>query len=72
MDHDVISCFSGRSEYFFVQILHLPYQCLHWTMSKEKKNGIWLRPMTKTPIPIENSTTNWQHKSATKNLKQKQ
>ena len=34
----------------------------------EKTNEIWLCPMTKTLIPTENSTTNWQHKNATKNF----
>ena len=32
----------------------------------KKKNEIWLSPMTKTLIRTENSTTNWQHKDATK------
>ena len=32
----------------------------------EKKNKIWLSPMPIGPIPAENSTTNWQHKNATK------
>ena len=35
---------------------------------KEKKKEIWLRPMTKTPTPTENSKTNGQHKNATKNF----
>ena len=35
---------------------------------KNKKKEIWLRPMTKTPIPTENSKTNGQHKNATKNF----
>ena len=38
------------------------------TRVQEKKNGIWLSTMTKTIIPTENSTTNWQHKDATKNF----
>ena len=29
---------------------------------------IWLSPVTKTPIPTENSKTNEQHKNATKNF----
>ena len=33
---------------------------------KEKKKEIWLSPMTKTPIPTENSKTNGQHKNVTK------
>ena len=33
-----------------------------------KKKEIWLCPMTKTPIPTENSKTNGQHKNATKNF----
>ena len=31
-----------------------------------EKNEIWLSPLTETLIPKENSTTNWQHKNATK------
>ena len=32
----------------------------------EKKNEIWLSPMTKASIPTDNLTTNLQHKKATK------
>ena len=35
---------------------------------EEKQKEIWLSPMMKAPIPTENSTTNWQHKNATKNF----
>ena len=34
--------------------------------SKEEKNGIWLSPLTKTFMQIENSTTNWQHRDTIK------
>ena len=34
--------------------------------TRRKKNEIWLSPMTKASIQTENSTTNWQHKNATK------
>ena len=37
-----------------------------WFVYEKKK--VWLRPMTKTPIPTENSKTNGQHKNATKNF----
>ena len=37
-------------------------------MYEEKKNDISLSPMTKAPIPTENSTTNWQHKNTNKNF----
>ena len=33
-----------------------------------KKKNIWLIPLTKNPIPTENSKTNGQHKNATKNV----
>ena len=35
--------------------------------SKAKKKEIWLGPMTKPPIPTENSKTKGQHTNATKN-----
>ena len=35
---------------------------------QEKKKDIWLSPMTKTPVPIENSKTNAQHTNATENI----
>ena len=35
---------------------------------KEKKNEIWLGPMTKGPLPTKNSTTNRQNKNATKSF----
>ena len=35
---------------------------------KEKKKEIRLSPMTKTPMPTENSKTNGQHQNATKNF----
>ena len=35
---------------------------------KEKKKEIWLSPMTKPPIPTENSKTKRQHTNATKNF----
>ena len=42
--------------------------CENEILYEEKKKEIWLRPMTKTPIPTENSKTNGQHKNATKNF----
>ena len=37
---------------------------------QEKKEGIWLSPMTKAPTPTEKSKElhTWQHKNATKNF----
>ena len=35
-------------------------------LGREEKNEIWLSPLTKTLTTTENSTTNWQHKNATK------
>ena len=37
-------------------------------MSQCIEKEIWLSPMTKTPIPTENSKTKGQHKNATKNF----
>ena len=34
----------------------------------EKKKAIWPSPMTKPPIPTENSKTKGQHTNATKNF----
>ena len=40
-----------------------------WVLGhKEKKKEIWLSPVTKSPIPTENSKTKGQHKNATKNV----
>ena len=36
-------------------------------INQEKKKEIWLSPMTKSPIPTENSAYR-QHKNATKNF----
>ena len=56
---------------------------LHWTgfkfgicpqkhraqlLQEEKKKEIWPSPMTKPPIPTENSKTKGQHTNATKNF----
>ena len=35
---------------------------------KEKKKEIWLSPMTKPPLPTENSQTKGQHTNASKNF----
>ena len=37
-------------------------------ISNQKKNEIWLSPMTKPPIPTENSKTKGQNTNVTKNL----
>ena len=48
--------------------LDSPY--IYWipNMHKEKKKEIWPSPMTKPPIPTENSKTKGQHTNATKNF----
>ena len=38
----------------------------HQSHFKEKKKEIWSSPMTKPPIPTENSKTKWQHTNANK------
>ena len=42
--------------------------CTGKTCSDEKKKEIWPSPMTKPPIPTENSKTKGQHTNATKNF----
>ena len=37
-------------------------------VDNEKKKEIWRSPMTKPPIPTENSKTKGQHTNATKNF----
>ena len=39
-----------------------------WLPDGEKKKEIWPSPMTKPPIPTENSKTKGQHTNATKNF----
>ena len=46
----------------------LPYICLYnYSFYKERKKEIWPSPIKEAPISMENSTTSWQHKNATKN-----
>ena len=50
----------------FTLVISTEHQNTVGIMDQEKKNEIWLSPMTKTLIPTENSSTNWQHKNVTK------
>ena len=54
--------------YVLFRVIPSFFGCIHLVRILEKKKEIWLRPMTKTPIPTENSKTNGQHKNETKNF----
>ena len=55
-----------RLEIFYQDILGKSFDNHLSVDMKKKKKEIWLSPMTDAPIPTEHSTTNWQHKNATK------
>ena len=70
----VTPCYESMGEYYFgrkcylkqILFIYITFIIIVTIPDEEKKKQIWLSPITKTPIPTENSENNGQHKTPPK------